>query len=252
MIGEDTLVMTREGFVPVSDLQVGDEILSQHGDFIPIFALGEWVPAKYKFVVDNEVFHCTDSLFIHVARRRNVSLREIVQESMQQVRFCDINVASFGKDRIADDGYGYWVGIDVPERIPPRIMNSGTLAKLGFFAGLVDSVNGKIMRNGSYKISSAYPEMLEDLKILVRLLGWNYEQRDKKSLFVYTTGALDGCNIPVRDPYKKRCGRTTLAHKMRIKHVFEADKDVMCREILAGYKGQPTSYLIGRSLLPVV
>lgn len=255
MVGEDTLFWTRDGFRSLKDLEIGDEVLTQYGVFLPIFRLGEWKEAKYVVNVGYDKIYCRDSSMFAISPKKGVmkleSTNGLVDKSLTGVAICDIVFETGGKNNLELMRKSYVLGLNVPKKIPKWLMEAGFDVKCNFIAGMVDSVNGGLSKTNYYILTSRYENVIEGLKVIIRLLGWVYRIKDEYTLCVYPYGLIDSHFIRCKDPYNKRLGHSTVDYKYRINGVYKAN-GVRCREVLVGAQDMYVPFVVGKSMIPMM
>jgi len=255
MVGEDTLFWTRDGFRSLKDLEIGDEVLTQYGVFLPIFRLGEWKEAKYVVNVGYDEIYCRDSSMFAISPKKGVmkleSTNGLVDKSLTGVAICDIVFETGGKINWELMRKSYALGLNVPKKIPKWLMDAGFDVKCNFIAGMVDSVNGSLSKTNCYILTSRYENVLEDLKTIVRLLGWTYRIKDEYTLWVYPSGLVDSRFIRCKDVYNQRLGHSVVDYKYRINSVHRAS-GVRCREVLVGAENMYVPFVVGKSFIPMM
>lgn len=255
MVGENTLFWTREGFRALKDLEIGDEVLTQYGVFLPIFRLGEWKEAKYVVDVGYDKIYCRDATMFAIIDKNGVSKLEstngLVDKSLTGCRICDTIFETGNKLPESKMREAYKLGLNVPSRIPNWLTHGFFDVKCSFMAGLVDSVNGGITQANNYIINSRYPDVLDNIKTIARLLGWVYREKSDTCVWLYPKGIIDTSYIRCKDPYNLRLGSTMHDYSYCINSIHYAS-GVRCREVLVGAQDMYVPFLVGKSMIPVM
>ena len=255
MVGEDTLFWTRDGFRPLKDLKVGDEVLTMFGVFLPIFSLGEWKEARYVVDAGYDNIYCRDSSMFAILEKNGVMKLEstsgLVDKSLSGVAICDIVFETGQRASLEKMRRAYQLGIDVPKKIPKWLFHANFDVKCNFIAGMVDSVNGGLSLANCYVLQSRYPEVIDGLTTISRLLGWVYRLKSETCVWLYPSGFVDTHFVRCKDPYNKRLGCCIEHRKFRINSVQQAD-GVRCREVSVGARDMFVPFVVGKSMIPMM
>ncbi len=257
MLGEDTLFLTRNGFVPLRDLKRFDEVLTEYGTFEPIVDLGKWenVTVDYNLVESstNERFICDDSLMWVVYDKYTKSHENVVYTD----ELCDKNNYAAKimdiiqcKKSVLYNPYNYCAV--VPMCIQEEYLLSNRETRLECFAGLVDSPICEVGTiNGTYNFYTKYYPLEKGIISLARALGYLVSceiNEGVTKITVHISGDVE--EIPFRDEYKMLISPSRYKNVMLYKSVNKLTKDVNKKARKVSINGG--NAVIGYSLLPII
>lgn len=256
MLGEDTLFLTPNGFSPLKELKLYDEVLTAYGTFEPIVALSDWedVTLDYNIVQasTNEFFLCDDSVMwiVYDKYRKNheniVFTDELCDKSYNAAKTMDIIQC---KNAVLYNPYNYCAV--VPMCIHEEYLLSNRATRLECFAGLVDSPICEIGTiRGTYNFYTTYYPLEKGIVSLARALGYQVYCDMVDNVTRVTVHVTSYEEVPTRDEYKKLSFSSRFKNIMMYKSVKKVSKYVNKKSRRVSINGG--NAVIGYSLLPIM
>lgn len=247
MIGENTVVLTPNGFKNVSELNKYDEVMTGFGTFEPIIEMGPWEMAD-KCVEFNtgECIYCSDDLLFNIgsndtkfAYADELCADDNVSTTQEFDCYCK---------KILYPAYDF--SVVVPTCVPVEYLTSSLESRLKFMSGLIDSPICEVSSDGIYCFYTRYIELITGIVSLARSLGWQatvtHCLENVYMIKVYMDSHAD--ELFVKDICKQSIRNSMRYHMMKVVRVMDASKSgVKCRKI----KVNGGSLLLGYSFIPV-
>lgn len=256
MLGEDTLFLTPNGFLPLKELKLYDKVLTSFGTFEPIVELGEWqdVTLDYNIVQasTNEFFLCDNSVMWVVYDKNRKNHENVVFSD----ELCDKKCAAGNtmdiaqcKNAVLYNPYNYCAV--VPMCIHEEYILSNRATRSECFAGLVDSPICEIgTLKGTYDFYTTYYPLEKGIVSLARALGYQVCCDVIDNVTRVTVHVSDYKEISTRDEYKKLDCSSRFKNIMVYKNVKKVSKYVNKTSRRVSINGG--NAVIGYSLLPIM
>lgn len=249
MLGEDTVVYTRNGFRKIKDLVLFDEVLTPFGDFEPIVEMGPWTEMTKKVELNTvEDIYCTDNLLWNL-----VTGSKYTDELDRDTSVAGVRIA-LEQDSDRYLGYSpYNYAVVVPQDVPNEIMMGSLDVKLKFLAGLIDSVMcelGKVDGVYNLYIGQNYKELADKLLAFIRSLGLGVVRKIVGFNYCITFNITKYIDIlPIRDDMMACYDYASINRNVIIRNIEDLSKNdkIMGRMI----KVNRGFFLVGYSLVPV-
>ena len=248
MLGEDTLLFTKNGFKTLKELDLYDEVLTPFGEFEPIVEMGPWKPVDRVMQLNTlENIYCSDNLLCYTDLDAKFTYVDDLDCKIA-VPFGDIfEFEGDGLNHPVSNGYDFTVV--VPTCIPDAYILSNLYVKLSCLAGLIDSPICELGNNdGIYYFYTEYEDVRRGIITLARSLGFGVKCTCTDGVYAIRVGVdkfID--ELPIKDELKRCYKPVQMIRKTGIKNVGYAKNEVMGRKI----KVNGSLFLVGYSLVPV-
>ena len=251
MLGEDTLLFTKDGLKKLKDLNLYDEVLTAFGDFEPIVEMGPWQECTKKVKISTgEEFYCNDDTLWGVNKNTSCCDSFYYTDELENTyKFNKIKEFEGFGGSYEDEAYNY--AVVIPKSVPNRYLLADINTRLAFLAGLIDSPMCMLGSNeGIYELYTRYDDLMRDIVTLLRSLAlplYISKHDGVWRIIIYMIKYID--IIPIQDDLKDCYDYAGVGLNLSINDICELKNNnkVMGRKI----KVNRGSFLVGYSLITV-
>ena len=205
MLGFDMVLFTKEGFKPLSELNLYDEVLTPLGIFEPIIKMSRVEDVDYYIKTStDEIIACSRDLELPVYDKEH-NEKMVCVSCIKNKQYYTTKILPYDSSFTTRDNL-YRLGTDIPSEITNDILKLSEYHRYELLCGLMDTPICELKsKDGIYVFKPHSPQFEKGLVALLRLFGFpvtcSVSQGHRIIRFgIQNIAVID--DIPIRDDYK--------------------------------------------------
>lgn len=205
MIGLDTLLFTRDGFKPLRDLDLYDEVLTPLGVFKPIMKMSKVENIDYYVRLStDEIIPCSRDLELPVYDSKHRE-KMVSVDCIKDNEYYTTKILPY-ESKIKSRRKLYEFGVNIPKIIDNNILKTSSCDRYELLSGLMDTpMCSLVSENGIYIFRPHSLEFEKSLVALMRLFGFAVKGEVVNNTRIIKVGVQNVAvidDIPIRDRYR--------------------------------------------------